>query len=63
VHANLKMRHQADHIAADIKLPVADLLQLPEYEKAYKAACAAQEPMKGERPDRDPQVRTGALLT
>ena len=60
MHANLKQRYEADHIAAAIKLPVADLLKLPEYQAAYKAACAGQEPMKGERPDRDPQVRTSA---
>jgi hypothetical protein len=57
VHADLKEKYEADHIGPPAKkLPYEDLMSIPEYKAAYNAACAAAEPKKGERPDRDPQV-------
>lgn len=39
-----------------VEMPYPDLLDILEYKTAYEAACAASEPVKGEWPDRDPQV-------
>lgn len=56
-HAELKQRYEADHMGPpprSMKYP--DIMCIPEYKAAYKSACAAAEPEKGLRPDRDPQV-------
>mgnify|MGYP001810014080 CR=1 FL=1 len=57
VHADLKMRYEAEHMGPPkVAMPYPDLLDILEYRTAYDAACAASEPVKGERLDRDPQV-------
>lgn len=59
VHADLKMRYEAEHMGPPkVAMPYPDLLDILEYKTAYDAACAASEPVKGERLDRDPQVGT-----
>jgi hypothetical protein len=51
------MRYEAQHMdPPKVDMPCPDLLDILEYKTAYEAACAASEPVKGERPDRDPQV-------
>lgn len=57
VHADLKQHYEADHTGPPAKpLPYPDLMNILTYKAAYKAACAAAQPEKGDRPDRDPQV-------
>jgi hypothetical protein len=51
------MRYEKEHMGPPkVRMPYPDLLNIVEYKTAYQAACSASEPMKGERPDRDPQV-------
>jgi hypothetical protein len=57
VHAALKQQYAADHIASNRTPPVAQLTDNREYAAAFEAAKQASLPDKGERPNRDPQVR------
>jgi hypothetical protein len=51
------MWYEAQHMGPPkVEMPYPDLLDILEYKTAYEAACAASEPVKGEWPDRDPQV-------
>lgn len=58
IHAALQGKYASDHIAAACDPPAPDLLHNIEYKAAMEAAKQAALPDKGERPNRDPQVRT-----
>lgn len=58
----LKLQWNMDHLAAQTASP-ADLRQNTQYKAALVMAQEAALPDKGERPDRDPQVRCAALLS
>ena len=57
INAALQEAYTNDHIAANKEPPVAKLVDNPEYASAKLIADNAALPDKGERPDRDPQVR------
>lgn len=53
----MKQLWAADHLAAGVTAPV-DLRHNAQYKAAMEMAKTAALPDKGERPDRDPQVRS-----
>jgi hypothetical protein len=61
IHAMLQEKYVNDHICANKKPPVPKLKDDHEYAAAKKLAEREALPDKGERPDRDPQVRKHRL--